>query len=293
MTRPDWSLYRSFVAVLKTGSLSAGARQLGLSQPTLGRHIAALEAHLGLALFTRSQEGLEPTMEALALRPEAEALAAAAEALFRAASGPLAQNAGTVRVAASEITAAEILPPILATLQADYPAIVIELVVSNRNEDLLRREADIAVRMARPTQGALLALRVGAFEVGLYAHPNYLARRPAPSTLDDLAGHAFVGFDVAANYTRTLAIGGELIPRERFSLRTDSDTAQLGAIRAGCGVGACHRPLAERHHLTRVLPELFAPEVDVWVAMHEDLKTTARYRTVFDSLAEGLRTYVS
>src|SRR4051794_26573900 len=149
---PDWSLYRSFVAVLREGSLSGAARALCVSQPTLGRHIVELESALGISLFTRSPEGMIPTAAANALRPEAEALAAAADALYRAASGPLAENAGTVRITASEVIAAEVLPPILARLQADHPRIVVELAVSNRIEDLLRRDADIAVRMARPAQ---------------------------------------------------------------------------------------------------------------------------------------------
>ncbi|NUP09297.1 MAG: LysR family transcriptional regulator [Polyangiaceae bacterium] len=290
---PDWSLYRSFVAVLREGSLSGAARALGLSQPTLGRHIAELEDELGLALFTRSPDGLEPTIAAVALRPQAEALSSAADALFRAASGPLTENAGAVRVTASEIFAAEILPPILARLQEHHPGIVVELLVSNRLEDLLRRDADIAVRTVRPTQSALVASKVGAFELGLYAHSSYLDRRSAPRTPRELDGHAFVGFDVGAPYTRTLQLDGKALGRDSFTFRTDSDVGQFAAIRAGCGIGACHVPLATRAGLVRVLPKSFAPTVELWLAMHEDLRTTARCRTVFDALGVGLATYVA
>lgn len=289
---PDWSLYRSFAAVLREGSLSAAARSIGLSQPTLGRHIAALEHALDLTLFSRSPDGLEPTAAAVALRSEAEALASAADALFRAASGPLAENAGTVRIAASEIIAAEVLGPIIAGLQQSHPRIVIELAVSNRNDDLLRRDADIAVRMARPVQTGLVARKIGETELGLFAHPDYLVGRIRPETPDDLGGQAIVGFDTALAYTRVFSLAGVPVSRERFSFRSDSDMAQLAAIRAGCGVGVCHALLARRAGLVRLLPEQFSPRVEMWLAMHEDLKTTARYRTTFDWLAVGLATYL-
>lgn len=291
-TPPDWSLYRAFAAVLREGSLSGAARRLGLSQPTLGRHIAALEAALGVPLFTRSQGGLTPTAAAEALRPEAEALVAATDSLLRKASGPLAENVGAVRLSASEIVAAEVLPPLLARLQAEHPRIVVELVVSNRMADLVRRDADLAVRMARPTQGALLARRVGAFELGLFAAPQYLSRRPAPRSAAALSEHALVGFDVPVPYTRTLRLGGRPLTRDAFALRTDSDVAQFAAIRAGCGIGACHVPLARREQLVRVLASEFAPKVEMWIAMHEDLKRSLRCRTVFDALWTGLGAYV-
>lgn len=289
---PDWSLYRSFVAVLHEGSLSAAARSLGLSQPTLGRHIAALEQTLGITLFSRSPDGLEPTAAAVALRAEAEALASAADALFRAASGPLAENAGTVRIAVSEVIAAEVVGPILAGLQRNHPRIVVELAVSNRNDDLLRRDADIAVRMARPVQIGLIARKIGESELGLYAHPDYLTNHSLPKTPDELDGHAIVGFDNAVPYTRVFNLAGKAVPRERFSFRSDSDLAQLAAIRAGCGIGVCHGELARRSGLVRLLPDFFSPRVEMWLVLHQDLKTTARYRTVFDELAVGLVAYL-
>jgi DNA-binding transcriptional LysR family regulator len=144
----------------------------------------------------------------------------------------------------------------------------------------------------RPEQGALVATRVGAFRLGLFAHPSYLERRSAPGSVAALAGHALVGFDRGAPYTRTLRLEGRLLTREQFTFRSDSDVAQFAAIRAGCGIGACHVPLARRDGLVRVLPTAFSPAVELWVAMHEDLRSTARYRTVFDALTAGLRSYV-
>jgi DNA-binding transcriptional LysR family regulator len=291
---PDWSLYRSFLAVLREGSLSGAGRVLGISQPTLGRHIAALEEALGHRLFTRSPDGLIPTSAAKMLRPKAEALAAAADALLRAASGLPGDDVGTVRITASEIIAAEVIAPILAGMQRKHPGIVVELVVTNRLQDLLRRDADIAVRMTPPQQEALLAKRIGDVDLGLFAAPNYLEHHPVPQGVAELLdGHAIVGFDIPLPYTRTFRLQGQLVTRERFSFRTDSDTGQFAAIRVGCGIGVCHGPLARREGLTPILPDIFSPKVGMWLCMHEDQKTIPQCRLVFDYLANGLRSYVN
>lgn len=300
-SEPGWELYRSFLAVLQEGSLSAAARSLGLAQPTLGRHVEALEAALGLALFTRSQLGYAPTEAALALQPAAEALAAAAAALRRVASGQGGADGrsdgqsvrGTVRISASEVVGVEVLPPILAALREQHPALVIELSLSNRLEDLLRREADIAVRMQRPQQDVLVARRIGAIVVGLHARDDYLAGHGTPRTLDELAGHALIGFDRETAFIRSLRreLGG--LKRDSFALRADSDLAQLAAIRAGFGIGFCQVGLARRDpRLKRVLARRFSVPLDTWLAMHQDLRDSPRCRVAFDALAAGLQAYV-
>lgn len=288
---PGWDLYRSFLAVLQAGSLSGAARELGLAQPTVGRHVDALEAALGAALFVRSQHGFMPTAQALQLKPYAESLAATASALLRAASGHGEQAQGTVRITASEVIGCEVLPPILAALQGDWPGLTIELSLSNKTEDLLRREADIAVRMLRPSQEALVARRAGAIELGMHAHPAYLARRGTPAALADLKQHGLVGFDHENAFIRSMKqhLGG--LKRDDFTLRADSDLAQLAAIRAGCGIGICQAALARRAGLVRVLPS-FAIELDTWVAMHEDLRHSKRCQVVFDGLVNGLQSYI-
>lgn len=293
-TEPGWDLYRSFLAVLREGSLSGAARALGLSQPTIGRHVEALEQALGLPLFTRSGQGLSPTEAAEDLRPHAEALAAGAAALLRTASGARAGTRGTVRVTASEVIGAEVLPPILARLRQEHPALVIELVLTNRTEDLLRRDADIAVRMVRPAQEALVARRIGSVAVGLHAHRRYLDRCGMPESLEALRDHAVIGFDRENAFIRGLRAQGVPLHRGLFALRTDSDLAQLAAIRAGFGIGACQLGLARRDPaLVRVLPEALAIGLDTWVAMHADLRGSRRYRIVFDALAEGLTDYIN
>ena len=296
-TEPGWELYRSFLAVLQEGSLSAAARALGLAQPTLGRHVEALEAALGLALFTRSQLGYAPTEAALALQPAAQALATAAAALRRVASaqgGDGRQVKGTVRISASEIMGVEVLPPILAGLREQHPALVVELSLSNRLEDLLQREADIAVRMQRPQQDVLVARRIGAIALGLHAREDYLARHGTPRTVEELAGHSLVGFDRETAFIRNLRRELGNVKREYFALRSDSDLAQLAAIRAGFGIGFCQVGLARRDpRLKRVLARRLSVRLDTWVAMHQDLRDSPHCRATFDALATGLQAYIA
>ncbi|HLK26683.1 MAG TPA: LysR family transcriptional regulator [Caulobacteraceae bacterium] len=291
---PDWTLYRAFLAVLDAGSLSAAARTLGLTQPTVGRQIEALEQGLGgLVLFTRSPGGLRPTEAALAVRPHAEAMASAAEALLRTASGEASQARGVVRLTASHVVGAEVLPPILADFHEAWPDIAIELVLSDVQEDLLRRDADIAVRMARPSQAALTARRIGSVPVGLFAHKRYIQRHGEPASLDE-AGVAAIGFDRNTEMLATLRALDLPLEREMFALRSDSDLAQLAALRAGFGVGASQYGIARRDpDLVPVLVDAFRFDLEMWVAMHEDLKASLRMRLMFDALVEGLKAYVA
>jgi DNA-binding transcriptional LysR family regulator len=290
----NWEWYRSLLGVLDNGSLSAAARALGMAQPTVGRHIEGLEQALGLKLFTRSHDGYAPTEAALALRPYAAALAASAAALRRVASSQGDGVRGTVRVSASEVIGVEVLPPILARLRAAWPELTVELLLSNRVDDLLLREADIAVRMLRPTQEALVARRVGAVAVGLHAHRDYLERHGAPATLDELAGHSLIGYDQETEFLRGLRERFPAVSRERFSFRSDSDLAQLAMLRAGYGVGVCQVALAARApQLRRVLAAEFNVELDTWVAMHEDLRDSPRCAVTFAALVAGLTDYLA
>ncbi|MDO9414765.1 LysR family transcriptional regulator [Pararhizobium sp.] len=287
-----WDHYRTFLAVLQEGSLSAAARDLGLTQPTVGRHVDALEAAVGFALFTRSPQGLLPTEGALALKPYAETLAATTAALIRTASGERDAVKGTVRISASEVIGVEVLPPILAALQQRYPGLVIELSASDAIEDLLRQGADIAVRMAEPVQDALLICRIGDIQLGFHAHRAYLERRGQPQTIVDLADHDLVGYDRETAYIRTMMKRFPELGSPAFSFKSDSSLAQLAAIRAGIGIGLCQIGIARRDaDLVHVLKEVEVP-LSTWVAMHENLKTSPRCRATFDALVEGLLDYV-
>jgi len=288
----DWEHYRTFLGVLEHASLSAAARALGLAQPTVGRHVAALEKALGLVLFTRSPSGLLPTDAALELRRHAEAMRSHASALRRAAAGAGSGVAGAVRVSASEIVGTEVLPPLLARLRAEQPRLAIELVLSNRVQDLLQREADIAVRMTQPRQEQLVARRIGDVELGLYAHADYLQRCGMPQSTAELRAHALIGYDEETPFLRAARQWLPVWDRAAFALRADSDLAQLALIRAGAGIGICQAAIAARDaRLVRVLPEQFAVPLPVWLAMHEDLRHSARCRVTFDALAQGLLAY--
>jgi DNA-binding transcriptional LysR family regulator len=289
---PDWSLYRSFLAILQAGSLSAAARALGLTQPTLARHVAALEEAVGLTLFTRSQQGLAPTEAALELKPYAEQLAATTAAMLRAASGQGQGIKGSVRVSASEIIGSQVLPAIFAGMRAMHPALEIELVLSNAVENLLRRDADIAVRMVEPVHEALVVKRIGRVTVGLHAHRDYLARAGTPRTLEALQKHSVIGFDRETPAIRAIRARLPGLEAVHFALRTDSDIAHLMAIKAGFGIGLCQTALARQDpNLVRVLPSV-GLQLGVWLAMHENLRSTPRCRAVFDGLAAGLAKHV-
>jgi DNA-binding transcriptional LysR family regulator len=290
-TNIGWELYRSFLGVFREGSLSGAARQLGITQPTVGRHIAALETALGVVLFTRSPSGLLPTAVARTLRAHAETMERTAAALERAASAQGDEVRGAVRVSASEVIGVEVLPPILTQVRQAHPHLKVELVLTNRLSDLLQLEADIAVRMVRPSQEQLLARRIGLIEVGLHARDDYLRQHGTPLLMQDLAGHSVIGFDQENAFIRSLAIKG--FERSAFALSSDSDLAQLALIRAGAGIGGCQVQLVKRDPcLRRVLPEGFALKLDTWVTMHEDLRNSPRCRVMFDALVEGLQRYV-
>lgn len=291
---PGWELYRTLLAVVREGSLSGAARALGLTQPTVGRHIDALEAALGAALFTRSQGGLAPTDNALALAPHAEAMESASAALVRAASGEAEEARGTVRVTVSEIIGVEVLPGILARFREAHPRIDTEVLLSNRVENLLRRDADIAVRMARPEQDALIARKIGEIPVLLYAHRQYVERHGLPSSLDDLEGHTLIGYDNTPTYMRKLIDEGYPAARDSFGVRTDNEVAQLAMMRAGVGIGGAQMQLAMHNaDLVPVMHNTVRFPMEVWLVMHEDLKMSRRVRLLFDHLAEHLGAYVA
>lgn len=286
-----WDLFRSFLAVLREGSLSGAARALGMTQPSLGRHVRELEASLGVPLFSRASHGLVPTDAALELQPHAEAMASAAASALRAASGAKDELRGVVRITASEVNGVEVLPPILAAIRRRSPGIVFELSTTNRTENLLRRDADIAVRSSPPDQDALVARKVCVIPIGLYAHADYLAAAGRPRTLADLTGHTLIGYDEETPYIRATRPAGMPYQREFFSLRTDNDLAGLAAIRAGFGIGACQVPLGRRAGLIRLLPKAVDIALPIWVVMHEDQRTSLRIRAVFDHLVAGLAAY--
>ena len=243
---PSWDLYRTLLAVLREGSLSGAARALGLTQPTVGAPRRRSSRRRSAAAVPALAARLSPTEAALEMRPTPRRWPRPAAALRRAVATGREAVEGTVRVTASEVFGVERLPPILAALRARHPRLTLELVASNAAQDLLRRDADIAVRMFDPAQEALVARRVGAAELGLYATPGYLARRGAPAALDELRRFDLIGFDRETPALRAALAGYPALARQGFAFRADSDLAQMAALRAGFGIGVCQVGLAAR-----------------------------------------------
>lgn len=286
----DWRLVRSFLAALDRGSLLAGARALNMSQPTLGRHIAELESQLGVLLFERTGRGLVPTATALQLSAAARSMEAGALQLERTLSGVQTETAGTVRITASVPVAVQLLPPVLASLRQTLPDIQIELLSSNQVSNLLRREADIAVRMVRPDQSSLIARKIGNVGLGAYAHRSYLARRGVPRKAADLLAHELIGSDADPGILLGFQAMGYPVTRESFALRTDDFIVQWQAVRAGLGVGFVADYMARSDpEVVRVLPGLLKiPPLPMWLAVHREIRGNRRIRAVYDFLAQAL-----
>ena len=286
-----WDLYRTFLAVVREGSLSAAARRIGIAQPTAGRHVRALEKIVGASLFMRSQRGLSATHAARALVPHAEAMAAAADALTRASSGGARGESGTVRLTAGEMMGCELLPTLLAEFSHRYPQIHLELMLSNRNLDLLRRDADIAVRMVRPTQKSLIARRVGLVPIGLFVHRRYVETFGLPAGPEDISRHRLIGFDRDMELMNSAGGPKVSLTREQFRFRCDSVAGQLAALRAGVGIGACFVTVGQRNpDLIRVFERTMNFHREVWLAIHRDARATRRIKLLFDHLADRLTT---
>lgn len=287
----SWDLLRSFLAVLREGSLSAAARALGMTQPSLGRHVRELEESLGVPLFARGPQGLAPTDAARELLPHAESMAAAVASMWRAASGAKDESRGVVRITASEVMGTEVLPRLLVPFRRAHPGIVIELSTTDRMANLLRRDADIAVRNTPPSQDALVARHACRVPMGFFANPDYLDVAGRPRRLEDLREHTLIGYDEERPHIRAMRPAGLPYAREDFSFRTDNDLAAIAAMRAGYGIGICQAPLGRRYGMERLFPRLVDIPLDTWVVTHEDLRASRRVRAVFDHLAQALATY--
>lgn len=288
----DWNLIRSFVAVAETGSLSAAARRLSASQPTLGRHIAELEAALGVVLFLRGRRGYELTQSGAALLERARPMVEQAAAFQRLAAGSTERVAGTVRITASEVVAAHVLPPMLARLGIAEPDIEVEIVASNAVDNLLRRDAEIAVRMTEPAQLDLVARKVADLKLTACAARTYLERRGTPRQPEDLVGHDLVGYDRGMELIEGFRGFGVEIDRHTFRFRTDNQIVFWEAVRAGNGIGFAQESLVVREKLVEaILPQLALPVLPMWLAMHRDVRASPRIRRVADFLHEELKAY--
>lgn len=286
---PNWSLFEAFLAVAEGGSLSEAARVLGTSQPTLGRHIAALEQDLGLELFQRHPKGLSLTEEGLTILPRARQMREAVNGIALAAAGREADLSGTVRVTASEMLSFFHLPAMIARIRTAHPEIQIELVPSDLTSNLLFREADIAIRMYRPTQLDLVTRHVGDLPIRMFAARRYIDERGTPRSADDLRRHDIVGYDANEAIISGMRMAG--LPAERgwFGVRCDNNLANWALVRAGCGIGFGQAVVGlSDPELVEIDIGLPLPPLEVWLTAHEAMRRSARVRRVWDRLADDL-----
>ncbi|HTJ06956.1 MAG TPA: LysR family transcriptional regulator [Caldimonas sp.] len=287
--RFDWGLVRSFLAVLDAGSVTAAAKRVGATQPTLSRHVAELEAELGAPLFERTGRGVTPTAAALAIADAARQMADGALALTRGLAGARSPARGVVRVTTSQVAATWLLPAVLARLQRAHAQIELELVASNELTNLLRREADIAVRMVRPAQASLIAKKLGDVEIVAAAHRSYLAKAPPLRSVDDLFAHRLIGYDRDDTIVRGAARFGVTLARADFALRTDDQVAYGRLVAEGAGIGFVARyNLRHWPGVVAVLPALAPAALPCWLAVHREIRANVLVRTVYDFLAREL-----
>ena len=285
----DWNRARAFLVTAEEGSLSAAARALGMAQPTLGRQVDALEAELGVVLFERTGRGLMLTPSGLDLLDHARAMGMAANSLSLAAAGQAQTVEGQVVIAASEVHAAFLLPPILARLRQAHPGIAVEIVVSTKASDLLRREADIAIRNFRPTEPDVMARKIRDVPARLYATPGYLDRIGTPRLPHDLRHADFISIDGSGLFLKGLNAMGFDLTERNFPILTENYLVMWELVKQGLGIGILDGRIGDGEpKVTRVLPDMAPLMFPIWLAAHRELGTSRRIRIVFDLLAAGL-----
>ncbi len=286
---PDWVLVQSFLAVAETGSLSAAAAQLGQSQPTLGRHIKALETSFNVALFRRHARGLTLTETGEALLPMAETMRDAMQRLSLTAQGRAPTANAIVRITASVYISHFVLPPLLARLRAEAPHIHIILVASDETENLLFREADIAIRMYRPEQLDVVTSHVTDIQTGVFAAKTYINRRGMPTSQEDLLRHDLIGYDTNDLILRNVRAQGWSFSADDFAVRCDNQSAYWHLVRSGCGIGFGQRSVGQSDPALQELElGIDMPSLPVWLTAHEALRQSPNLRQVWDILRSDL-----
>lgn len=285
----DWNRARAFLVTAEEGSLSAAARALNMTQPTLGRQVTALEKELGVALFERRGRGLELTPSGLELVEHVRVMGDAASRLSLSASGQSTSLEGNVCITATDVTAAFVLPAIIEKLRRMEPGIRVELIASNSSSDLKRREADIAVRAYRPTQPDLIAKKVGDVPASLYAAPAYLERIGNPTSPEGFSDADFIGFDRSEILINALAPLGFALTQRNFPVVTENHLVHWELVKAAVGIGVMPDELGDAEPSVRkALDELEPLMSELWLVAHREVRTSRRIRTVFDFLAAEL-----
>jgi DNA-binding transcriptional LysR family regulator len=285
----DWNHARSFLVTAEEGSLSAAARALGMSQPTLSRQVSALEKELGVVLFERIGLGLTITPSGLELLQKVRLMGDAASQFSLLANGHSQQLEGNVCISASEVYAMFWLPKIIAKLRLLEPKINIEIIATNDASDLRKREADIAVRNFRPTQPELIARKIKDVNAKLYASPSYLKSINKIIELEDLDQANFISFDSSGLLLKGLREMGLNLNSENFNHLSDNFIVHWELVKQGLGIGIMPQDIGDLEpKVQQVLPSFNSINYPVWLTTHRELHTNSRVRMVFDLLGEEL-----
>ncbi|UWQ16207.1 LysR family transcriptional regulator [Jannaschia sp. M317] len=286
----DWNHVRAFLVTVEQGSLSAAARALRQTQPTVGRQVAALEAELGVALFDRIGNALELTQAGTELIEQVRLMGQAAERVSLTASGQAQTIEGMIRISVSELYAGLIMPAIAAGLRQRHPDLKVDILVTNSLSDLRRREADIAIRNAEPQDPDLIGRKLGQDGATLFATPDYLASLGSLNGPEDFADAQFLSLGDNTEISRALSSVGFRLTDRNFMLSTgESHMVHWHFTRAGLGIG--FGPIAVGMADPLLVPVLPDPPIypfPIWLCAAKELRTSARVRAVFDYLTEAL-----
>lgn len=281
----NWDDFRYFLAAAESGSLSAAAKRLRSNQPTVGRHIDALESALGLKLFQRNKKGLSLTQEGTRVLEQSELMQSGVHNIQRMVGGDYQQLRGSVRLALPEGLCNEILIPRLEGFYRHYPNLRLILNVSSRTANLTRGEADIAIRLFRPKETDLVTRQLTDMATGLYAGHKYLQTHEPPVTLPDLIQHRIIGYgDELAGLPENKWLLNH-VPKDEWALQSDSTSSRLRATVCGLGISIQPCMFADANpDLIQVLDHVSLPAHKVWITYHRDLRAILRIRVTVDFL---------
>lgn len=284
----DWDHIKTFLAVVDEGSLSGAARALGQTQPTVSRQVAALEASLNATLFERTGRSVALTQFGSELLDHVRAMARCADMISLSAMGQSQSVEGQVRLTASELMSAFVLPPLLTEISQQAPLLEVDVVADNGVRDLVRREADIAIRHARPDQPNLYTKRLRDEHMRFYASSAYIETWGHP-TKHSLSSHQIVSFVEADRMLNYLVPAGLELTQANFRFTSSSQLVALQMVRCGLGLAILpERAVGEFPDLVPIEIDIGAFELPTWLVTHSELKTSRRIRLIFDHLGDRL-----
>ncbi len=287
MSKFSWQWVQSFIAVVEVGSLSKAAQHLGLSQSTLSRQIAQLEKQLNMSLFNRSTQGLGLTAQAHQLVESAQQMQLAGEQFKRIASGSAMNLAGELRISVNEVIGLYYLPLAIKSFNQLYPEVQVEIEISNKASSLNKRDADIAIRMFRPTQLDLIAKRLPDIQLNFYASRQYLSQYGIPQNLEELLEHKMIGFDQDRQMLKAANKLDWPIDRASFIDRSDSLNLQIELAKQGCGISITHKKIIDQFiELQTILSNIAIPKLECWLVCHSDVQHNRRIRVMMDFLGQ-------